>query len=269
MSTLITEEDKNQFLREHVYVNNEQIEQAKKCKQRSPEWHKFKEHRIGMSSAGAGADHNQYKSSTELLKDMLWGSNFSNVATEYGNIMEDTGLGFLQIVLRSHFEELGYTKVWIENTGTWIWKEHPWLSASSDGLVFAIDETGQRPPLFGTAENKAPFGLQFYHGVPHHYYDQFQGTAIILNAEFIVFNVYTPSATQMNWYDVDTNYWMTQVFPRLKDFYMNAYLPRAILKERGILQEGQIDINPIITLNLSRFQESKKKIVSKVEKQEE
>jgi hypothetical protein len=251
MSSLVTEEDKKRFLEEFVHVTDEQIEEAKCVKQRTPSWHRFKRHRIGMSMAGAAAGHNEHKTPDRLLVDMLWGSDFSNDATEYGNIMEDTGLSMMQIVLRSHFTDLGYGDVWVESTGTWIWKEHPWLSASSDGLIYVVDGPEDKPTLFGTAENKAPYGLRAYPSTPHYYYDQFQGTAIIVNAEFIIFNVYTPASTQVNWFDVDREYWMNEVFPKLEQFYMGEYLWRAILKDRGLIKPGHINPEPLITVNLS------------------
>ncbi len=70
---------------------------------------------------------------------------------------------------------------------------------------------------------------------------------MILNASFVIFSVYTPRKTQINWYEVDRAYWMEQVFPKLKDFYFNFFLPAAIRKERGILKKGEIE--PVFSID--------------------
>lgn len=265
MSTLVTEEDKRQFLKDYVEITEEQWEQARTCEQGTAEWKNWRLHRIGQSACGTVAGHNHHPNATEdkVLINMLWGYEEPNEAMRKGTIMEDTGIAHMQIALKSHFEQLGYKDIWVEQTGTCIWKEHPWLTASSDGLIYCTGGPPERPTLFGTAENKVPDKDMFYDRAPHQYVDQFQGTAIILGAEFIVFNIYTPVATQVNFYDVDKNYWMTEVFPKLQTFYMNRYIPLAILKQRGILQPGQITLQPAICLNITRFKGARKKSEAK------
>ena len=76
--------------------------------------------------------------------------------------------------------------------------------------------------------------------VPEYHYDQFQGVAFLQQTDFIVYGIYTPEATQVHYFDRNDSYWKDVLFPLLKDFYWNRYLPCAILKERGIIEEGNI-----------------------------
>lgn len=257
MSTLVTQDDKEEFLRKYIYMDDETIELSKTYAQRTPEWHTLRAKRIGMSSAGTAAGHNPYKTPLELCKDMVWPEHKAEPSSEddsakarmaYGTVMENTGLSILDVVVQQYFQHFGYKNVWIEETGVWIWKEHPWLCASSDGLIYASEGPESKPTQFGTAENKCPTNFMPYETTPHYYYDQFQGTAIIIGAEFIMFNVYTPSKTQIDYFEVDKNYWMKEVFEPMKNFYMNQYIPAAILKDRGVLKDGSMDI--VVTINI-------------------
>lgn len=255
-SCVITDEDKRLFLAKYVEVNDEQILSARNVDQGTPEWHKWREHRIGMSLAGTIAGHNdklKEPSRTVALKSMLWPETITKCsAMVYGSRMERSGVTMAEILIVYHLRQCGYAKVWVEQTGTCIWKEHPWLAASSDGLIFATGadaSTCVKPTLFGTLENKAPAGLQFYDEVPQHYYDQFQGTCKILGAEFAVFSQYVPIGTRIQWFYPDPDYWMKEVFPLLETFYMEVYLPRAILKERGRIAVG--DVDPVMDIPYS------------------
>jgi hypothetical protein len=266
-----TEEEVEDFLRRNVYVTDEQIEEANNCQQRSQKWDEYRKHRIGMSMVGSAIPgHNPYRTPRQLLKDMLWPSFQGNRNTEYGTIMEDTGVKIAEMQIKHHLRA-EYGEVWIEQTGTRIWKEHPWLSASSDGLIFAAGGPPDRPAIYGTLEHKCPSNKQYYRQTPQYHYDQFTGAAVILGVDFIVYSVYTPLASQINYFQKDMDYWDNVLFPELKKFYFEQYIPRAILKERNRLKPGEIDLVAVIHLPLPVLTKDKdeENVSSDIEEAEE
>lgn len=249
MSSLITEEDRRAFLRE-MEVTDEEIRAADCIDQKSSfaDILKARGQRLSASNAGAAAGHNPHKSKLALCKDMLWPKPFKAVATEYGNAMESTAYAIVQMTVKQTMHEYGYETIWFETTGTRIWKENPWLCASADGLVRLRRRVGGGGPesVDGVLELKAPWRKEFYETTPHYYYDQFHCQATFHGADFIVFGVYTPDATQVNYFHRDANYWDNDLFPKLRSFYMDVYLPRAIYKRRGLLKEDEVDLLPVI-----------------------
>jgi hypothetical protein len=191
----------------------------------------------------------------ETLRRMLWGGVFQSDATDYGSIMEHAAFCITEIALIRHYAQMGYSHVWLEETGTQICLEHPWLSASSDGLIFAtaaVPNCGGAcgavpPPIRGTLEIKCPYYRdEWYPVVPPYYYDQFMGAAAILGVEHIVFAVYLPDATQINYFRFHQRYWEQDMFPRLRAWYMGRFAPRAILRDRGVIQPGHVDPPPTL-----------------------
>lgn len=251
MSIVVTEEDIEEFLLA-LAVTDEQIAQARACAQRSEEWHKWRKNRMTMSMAGAAAGHNKHRSPMELIRELLWPFFKGNNATEYGTIFEPTATHIVQIVIDANLKKLGYQRGWVQETGTEICKQHPWLAASSDGLIFGLPGPDGPQEMFrGTLEIKCPFTKKFYTETPHYYYDQFMGTAAILGVDKIVFGIYTPTKTQVNYYDFEPEYWHGTLLPALRSFYMEEFIHRAIWKERGLLEENCIDPKPIVTIQPS------------------
>jgi hypothetical protein len=244
----ITRQDIEDFLRT-LAVTPQQVAEAAAVQQRTPEWFRWREGRLSASNFGAAAGHNPYKTPGELAVDMLWPTPIEGEALEYGATMESTAFRVVALRVGEHLRTtLGYQSCWIEETGTLICLEHPWLSVSSDGLLYATAGPAQpeREMLRGTIELKCPIRKAFYDKTPHYYYDQFMGAAALLGVDFVVFGVYEPEATQINYYTFDRDYWRQMLFPRLYRFYMEVYAPRAILKKRGLLEPGCLDVAPLV-----------------------
>ncbi len=266
----ITKEDRRRYL-DSLRMTDELYKEAQAVAQRSDRWHWFRAGGPGLATThdgrpceprlvltrmtaslfGAAAGHNDYKKEGELLRDMLWPSFQGNDATEYGTTMESTAFEMTQVHAIQEYRAAGYDDVWIEETGICVSRQHPWLAASSDGLLYATKRDGC---VSGTIEIKCPYARQFYPKTPAYYYDQFQGTAAVLGVRLIHFVIYTPERTQINRYEWDETYWNKTLLPTLRSFYMRQYLPRAIYKDRGQLRPGEIDVVSMIDMPLDLVQ---------------
>lgn len=248
----VSVEEKRAFL-DRLAMTPAQIDEAENTPQRTQAWFGFRRDRLSASLFGGAAGHNKNETEEGVLKKMLWSSPFSNAATEYGTALEGAAFAAVQAGVASALQQRGFATVWFEETGTRVFADHPWLCASADGLVRAVDGPGGAT-LSGVLELKAPYYKKaFYEPTPHYYYDQFSGQARIHNVDFIVFGVYTPEATQVNYFHRDAAYWDDVLFPALRAFYMGKYLWRAILRDRGRIEEPNIDPHPCININRLDF----------------
>lgn len=106
----------------------------------------------------------------------------------------------------------------------------------------------------GCGEIKCPATQKLYsqspkhakYGFPEYYYDQIQGIMAINSWPWCDTVVYTPYQTEVIRFDASPEYWEKELFPALKDFYFNDFLPRLNLRVQGKLGPGQID--PILEI---------------------
>ncbi|AGO83893.1 Exonuclease YqaJ [Pandoravirus salinus] len=249
---VVTDDEKRAFL-DRLAMTPAQIDEAENTPQRTEAWFGFRRDRLSASLFGGAAGHNKHETEEGVLKKMLWSSPFSNAATEYGTALEGAAFSAVQAAVASALQQRGYATVWFEETGTRVFAQHPWLCASADGLVRAVDGPGGAT-LSGVLELKCPYYKKaFYEPTPHYYYDQFSGQARIHNTDFVVFGVYTPEATQINYFERDAAYWDDVLFPALRTFYMEKYLWRAILRDRGRITYPNIDPHACIHINRLDF----------------
>jgi hypothetical protein len=242
---------------ETMRVTDSEIEAAASVKQRSPEWYEWRKDRLSASVFGNAIGHVPKDCSArsqmeKVIRRMMWpgmredDDDAPREPLMYGQVTERHGIMIAGTKIVRDLRKQGYRHVWIEETGTRICKEHPWLSASSDGLVYGVGGTREAPMVLrGTLEHKSPFyKKQFYPIAPPYYYDQFQGTAAILEVEHIYFTIYTPPKTEVSYFAFNRLYWERELFPKLRDFYMREYVWRAVLRNRGLIRPGCIAPDP-------------------------
>ena len=238
-SSIVTEEDKRKYL-DSIRVSAEDVVRIMNTPQRTDEWLKARKGRLTASVFGNAVGHNPYQRPMGFIKELLWGGFKGNMATEYGTKNEPVACAIYEGFIKKYLQ-----KVSPDNTATFsypgliISQDKPWMGVSPDGLV-ALTSNGKT--FHFLLEIKCPFSRKFYDIIPHYYFDQIQGLMAILNLPWCDFIVYTPERTQIKRYMFDMVYWKTVLYPKLENFYMNEYLPRMILKERGLLHPGQIDI---------------------------
>jgi hypothetical protein len=247
-------------------LSDEEILRIATLPQRSPEWHGYRQYRLTMSNIGAAVGHmEQYKKPADLLRDLVWTPTFKgNEACAYGTDRESLAHDSLYLHMYDRWvpdEERmtggsGYSRsLHVQEIGLLIDRENPWMGASPDDLVFCYDRHSGLD--IGLAEYKAPWKTKdFYPECPHQYYDQMQGQMAVANgylqlkygvpadraARWTKFVEYTPGRTRINDYAFNSDYWHKELFPMAKEFYYTRVLPLIVLKERGVLEEGQIDL---------------------------
>lgn len=228
---------------ESLRIGPDQQKTIVECDQRSDQWRAARVGRLTASRFGAARGHCQYTSKSELLRSMLWDTFKGNAATEYGTRNEPVAE---QLYTRFQRRRKGLkdSDFFVEHHGLFVPLERPWLGVSPDGLV----TDGSEPPhrRKGGLEIKCPFGRKMYPYIPSMYYDQIQGTMGILGIPWWDFVVWTPSQTHVERYEFDPKYFSDELLPRMECFYMRDYLPRAILKGAGLLEEGALD--PVIEI---------------------
>ena len=242
-----TMEEKIQIYIEKLRVTPADVQRIMSIAQRDPEWIKQRWGRCTASNYGSIAGHNPYQSQRKLLSTLLWDTFKGNKATEYGNKNES-----VCAKLYENFANVNATSAGsiMEHfyPGLIICQNEPWLAVSPDGLpcMKAHDNSSQTRYLL---EIKCPFTKKLYPHIPHYYFDQIQGIMAILKLPFCDFVVWTPEVTQVRRYNFDPSYWKEVLYPRLRTFYFNEYLPRLILKEEGLLKEGELEISIQIKVN--------------------
>jgi putative phage-type endonuclease len=224
-----------------LQVTQQDVLHVMNIPQRTPEWHKWRVGRLTASNFGSAVSHNPRSSSKYLLKELLWNTFKGNAATEYGNMNESNAVKiYEQFIKKTIRETIHPVDIQFYYPGLIICQEHPWLAVSPDGLPNLIFKNSNTQTRF-LLEIKCPFSKKLYPYIPHYYYDQIQGIMGILQLPFCDFVVWTPEKTQIRRYNFNKNYWNEFLFPKLREFYMQEYLPRLILKEEGKLSYGNID----------------------------
>jgi hypothetical protein len=109
------------------------------------------------------------------------------------------------------------------------------------------------PPPYtslGCGEIKCPAAsYEFYssqaqhakYGIPDVYYAQIQGAMAITGRTFCDFVVYTPVAMQVTRFPFNATYWSDELRPALRAFYMDEFVPRAVLRDAGAIPHGAVD----------------------------
>ena len=232
--------EKIQQYMEKLKVTSQEVQHIMGIAQRDPEWIKQRHGRMTASNYGSAAGHNPYTSPRKLLMSLLWDTFKGNKATEYGNQNESVCAKLYEQFMNSKALRDGDTVEYFY-PGLIICQKEPWLAVSPDGLpcIKMIDGTVTRFLL----EIKCPFTKKLYPHIPHYYFDQIQGIMAILKLPFCDFVVWTPEKTQIRRYNFDPTYWKQVLYPRLHSFYFEEFLPRIILKEEGLLKEGELEIS--------------------------
>lgn len=209
--------------------------------QRTTQWLKSRSCRITASRFAAAAGHCKYNSKKKILKDMIWGSTFKgNSATEWGNTHEDVAAKLYENYMdpknpRGHYRNSDQPNRTFSTSypNLCVPREFPWAGVSPDGFV---NDNGQ----LGGLEIKCPFRKKLYPVIPLTYYDQIQGSMGFLGLKFWDFIVWTPDVFQVRRFEFDEEYWTTDLFPKLEEFYMVHFLPAMIHKQHGRLTRGSI-----------------------------
>ncbi|XP_060598342.1 uncharacterized protein LOC132752084 [Ruditapes philippinarum] len=207
----------------------------------SDTWRKERNIRLTSSNFGKVMARRSTNVSSALVKNMLY-SKFQ------GNIHTIRGLTQEQNTIIEYRNQKGNVEV--IKTGLKICKSHPYLAASTDGIVQTQSDTGlleiknllqTNTYMIKQAIGKVPtFCLQQSNNKvqlkrEHEYYFQIQGQLNIFEIEWCDFVI-----RRTNPYDLyierikrDKNLWTWKMVPKLKCFYMKFILPELSLPRYG------------------------------------
>jgi putative phage-type endonuclease len=225
---------------QRLETTQEEANAIARLEQGTGAWLKSREGRLTGSNFGAAAGMNKFMSPRALLKQMLWGEFKGNAATRWGSDHEDVARDEYVAVKRGECMEAGIEVV-VEQTGLVINPIRSWMGNSPDGIVLLTHPDGHVER--GLLEIKCPFRKVFYapDPVPSYYYAQIQGTMGNLNLPWCDFVVWTPTGMQVTHVPFNRGFWENKLLPALTTFYFDLYLPLALDKENGLLEEGCVE----------------------------
>ncbi|ALD62136.1 YqaJ-like viral recombinase [Mollivirus sibericum] len=262
-SALITPEDIERF--RHSYAATDEYRKTVLCApQRGLVWGKARSE-VGEFQAqrATGSNFHLIEEKERWLRLLLWPGLVGDGKTEptleqirndtppphfldYGTRTEPLTFGISLLGVQARLAAMGYDRLRVEEVGLLIDPDNPFIGVSADAVGYATGPN--RRPLTITFEFKSPSGrMAFYGETPPKHYAQFMGTAGVWKADLVVYAVYTPRKTQINYFDPDQHrYWRDDLLPRLTKFFMREYAPLAIAKSRGLLKPGEITLRTII-----------------------
>jgi hypothetical protein len=239
----VTDAEKAAFV-DKMRVTDEDIVRILNVPQRTQEWLDARDGRATGSNFGSMHGTHPYSSPKNLVREMLWKKFKGNAATEWGSKMEEVALAAYVREMRARhgildlagFESAAASgkTFWVETPGLVVNKEHPWLGTSPDGIV-------HDDHVVGLLEIKCPFAKKVYPKMPPYYLDQVQGIMGLMKLPWCDFVVWTPTEMQITRIPFDEHYWTTDLFPALRAFYFDLYLPMRIRRDRGLLAPGRIE----------------------------
>lgn len=272
------------FFIDKLKVTDNDIREIEDAPQRSQKWKDSKEKRIGGSTAGAACGNNKYMTQKQLIGQMMWnelkpktsaimqrGITMENYTTDmmdvyfthtsrtklHDAIVLPFGEGSSTFMSDKDFKYPYYQDYpndpWMENRNFIVCKEYPFLGCSPDGIYHNVYN-----------ESKAPANNKYYPTTPMSYFCQFQLGMYIMNMKKAVLSVYTERGIQLRFHDFDQPFWDNDLFPALQDFYMNQYVPRMILKEKGLLTNCCVDIDENPPTLLDDFKTTEESIRKKL-----
>ena len=248
----VTRED----LLRRLDMTPEEVEAARFAEQRSELWFRARTGRLTASNFGAAAELNKHCSRRDLVRQMLWPHCFTgNEMTQWGTVMEDV---CCQHFVQYYRDQRGLAGFRVEESGLHICADLPWCGTSPDGIVWQGDRRVAlleiKTPF--TCKDKPPGPEAFYPyadvpggdrpgcpnprrlPVPPYYYCQVQGNMRNLGLELCFFVVWTPQGMQVSRFRYDPEWATGVLFPRLREFYFEHYLPAAELHANGRLKPG-------------------------------
>ncbi len=246
-------------------VNRDELSQVP---QRSARWFEIREGnlcrgrssvpaRITASNYGSATYNARFASPNTVLKTMLWGrgSFRGNKFTEHGTLHEPVARqAYEAYLVRAYQGKCVEYPCHVEERGFTIDPMFSWMGASPDGIIHVGRKDGP-----GLLEIKCPYKGDFYPEIHPEHYAQIQGNMATLGlswAHYVQWS--TTKGILVQEYPFDETYW-TAMFEKLRRFYMEQYLPRAILAANGKLTPGEINLNPLMVIKLSEKERAERK----------
>jgi len=232
--------DKVRYINKSVNKSLNEIKEIFYYEQRTEEWFKVREFIVTSTGVASIVGHNKHSTLEDFIKDKLDKTFLGNEKTQYGNDTEK--ISFMMVYLTMCYKYVYKKRYDIVNqseVGLKIYKDHPWIGASADGICNVYDSEDNKIERI-TIELKSPFDKTIYKEIPHYYYDQITTAEIVSNRLKCNFCVFTPEKMQINTFIFDKVYFNLMIMPKLMDNYFNEILPKIILRVNEITSKGHI-----------------------------
>jgi len=235
----------SEFYEEFVYRNTEQCLEELEAPQKSQEWLEARKYCITASQFGAAIGESPYQTPEALVMEKVWFTFKGNAACEWGNDHEPHAK-------ESFFQYLTTTKkdrtFKFREENLMKYADTPWMGVSPDGLVEYengdIELVEYKCPAYLRNTKDHPYA-KHPKNTPPHYYAQIQGIMGYLNMHGYKikkcwFVVWQPHQTWITEHAFDKEYYDTKLFPGVKNWYFQKFLPALTHKHNGLLDFGQI-----------------------------
>jgi len=273
-----------EFYNKFIVRTYEECIEEYNCAQRSLKWHNARKHSITASNFGAAAGNNSYQSPKELVIDKLWNTFKGNAFTMYGSFHEQDAFRSLQKALEGPLQSTVssiYASVYknyenddlkciIHETGLLKSYTEPWIAVSPDGLLEIQGHCGSmmvlieyKCPARSRHSQTHPYS-RYKHNMPEYYVDQVQGImglfdkckdlismtvpSCISGPQICLFVVWQPIQIHVTLVPYDQQYFTQSLYPKLKQWFFEQYLPFAVLKENDLLLPKSLDVIQEIVL---------------------
>lgn len=212
-----------------------EIERETRGQNANPLWFQHRQFRITASNFGKICKMKQATNPSTFIKNLLSNKFTGNAATRYGQDHEMMAIQDFQAI----------TGLSVNPCGLFVGTDNDFfLGASPDGVVAeendAIIEVKcpaklkNMSVLQGVVEKKINFLKIDENNEPtlkmnHNYYYQIQGQLHLSNKNVCYFVVWSPvGAIHIEKVYRDNNFWRTEMYPKLTQFYNNALLPEIL-----------------------------------------
>ena len=219
----------------------------------NPKWHQHRKGRITASVAAecaAKVTAEQIRSGHSCVaKIMGYYGKVTSPALQWGKDMETVAK---RQYIAYHKSKHKHQSVSCQETGLWVSLQHPFLAGSPDGIILCKQCEGGQPGLLEVknpysnrqstiidlSQKKESSGLKIENGIvsldhSHKYYTQIQIQLHSSEHNWCDFVVRTVSPT--NNFHVERiyidNIYLSQLFPKLEYFFMNAIVPEHKTRE--------------------------------------
>ena len=255
----VTIADMYAFIADHILVTNDDVQKIASEPQGTALWLRYRRHRLTGSNYGTAAGINPYKngSAMDLVRNMLFYEEMDargKFNCAYGNTHEDIACEQYERYMRRKFG-LDSDEFRVEHRGLEVHPFEPWSGDSKDGIVFQkgipkpflLEIKCPAPPQReweASVANKEMVNTKpdweaqllrnkIYDQIPPYYYAQIQGISHWNRYDYIDFCVWTYDQTEIKRFPIDRPYLDQFLMPRLRFWWFCAYLPNAVMVERG------------------------------------
>lgn len=189
-------------------------------------WFSERRKRLTASNFGKISKLKATTNKNKVAHDLIVKTFFGNQSTKYGIENEQHAINDLATTLEADIVE----------SGLFIHPEYQFLAATPDGLIgqniivevkcpySARDITPEEAILKKIVKYGKILNGKFQLNRNHPYYFQVQGQLFVCNKKFCYFAIWTPKGLMYERIKPDYDLWKT-MFPKLKTFYFDNYLP--------------------------------------------